>query len=89
MSVYERLIAMTFHVCMSVWVYKAVSQKGKIWLYPAAIVMHALTDFFAALYQKQVITSVLLLYAILTVFAAVIVFVTVKLAKTLKDEQNS
>lgn len=86
MSVYERLIAMTFHVCMSVWVYKAVSQKGKIWLYPTAVLLHALTDFFAVLYSKGVITSVLLLYIILTVFAAVILFATVKLAKKLPDK---
>lgn len=84
-----RLIAMTFHVCMSVWVYKAVSQKGKIWLYPVAIAAHALLDFFAALYQTGVISSVLLLYIILTVFAAVIVFATVMLAKKLPDKENT
>lgn len=87
LALYERLIAMTFHVCMSVWVYKAVTHK--MWLYPAAILTHALLDFFAALYSKGIITSALLLYIILTVFAAVIVFATVKLAKKFPDKQNS
>lgn len=79
LGIYERLIAMTLHVCLSVWVYKAATQK--IWLYPAAIGIHALFDFFAALYQVGVITSLLLLFIILTVFAAATVFATVKLSK--------
>lgn len=85
LGVVERVIAMTFHTCMSVWVYKAVSQKGKIWLYPAAILAHAGLDFFAVLNQVGIITSTLLLYVILIVFAAATVSVTVIMAKKLPD----
>lgn len=81
--VYERILAMTFHVCMSVWVYKAVTQK--MWLYPAAIMAHAFLDFFAALFQAGVITSVLLLYGIFTVITIATVFVTVMLTKKYPD----
>lgn len=77
--VYERILAMTFHVCMSVWVYKAVTQK--MWLYPAAILAHAFFDIFAAMFQAGVITSVWLLYGIFTVITIATVFVTVKLSK--------
>lgn len=83
LGVVERVIAMTFHTCMSVWVYKAVTQKK--WLYPAAIAAHAFFDIFAAMFQTGVITSVLLLYVILIVFAAATVFVTVIMAKKLPD----
>lgn len=78
-ALYERLIAMTLHVCLSVWVYKGATQK--IWLYPAAIAAHFLVDFAAAMFQIGVITSVPLLYAIMTVFVAATVFATVKLSK--------
>lgn len=78
-SLYERIIAMVLHTCLSVWVYKAVTHK--MWLYPSAIVAHALIDFFAALYQVGVITSVPLLYVIMTVFDVAAVFATVKLTK--------
>lgn len=85
-ALYERIIAITFHICMSVVVYKAVTQKGKIWLYPAAIVLHAALDFFAALYQVKVIDNIAVLYVIWTVFAAALVFGTVMLSKKLPDK---
>lgn len=85
-ALYERIVAMTFHVCMSVVVYKAVTQKGKIWLYPTAIALHAALDFFAALYQVKVIDSIAVLYVIFTIFAAAVVFGTVMLAKKLPDK---
>lgn len=86
LGIYERVIAMVFHTCMSVFVYKAVTQKGKIWLYPTAVLLHALLDFPAALYQMQVITSLAVVFVILTVFVAAIVFVTVKLVKKYPDK---
>lgn len=80
LGIYERIIAMTLHVCLSVWVYKGATQK--LWLYPAAIGIHALFDLSAAMYQVGLIfTSVPLLYVIMTVFDAVMIFVTVKLSK--------
>lgn len=85
MGLFERVIAMIFHVCMSVFVYKAVTKKGMLWLFPTAVVLHALLDFPAVLYQVNVITSVFVVYAVMTVFVAVVVFVTVAMSKKLKD----
>ncbi len=85
-ALYERIVAMTFHVCMSVVVYKAVSQRGKVWLYPTAVALHALLDAPAAMYQTGVITSIPATHAIMTVFAAAVVFGTVMLAKKLPDK---
>lgn len=87
-AVYERIIAMVFHVCMSVVVYKAVSQRGKIWLYPLAVALHALLDVPAAMYQTGVITSIPMTHAIMTVFLAAVVFGTVMLAKKLPDKST-
>ncbi len=77
MSVYERFIAMVFHVCMSVWAYKAVTHKMRF--YPAAIAAHALLDVPAAMYQIKVITSVPIVYVIMTAYVALIVVVTIKM----------
>lgn len=83
LSMFERLIAMTLHICMSVWVYEAVARKGKLWLYPAAIAAHALFDLSAVLYQTGVLTSLSAVYIPMTIFTGVIVFATVKMAKAL------
>lgn len=84
MTLYERLFAVTFHVCMSVWVYKAVTEK--MWLYPAAIAAHAFLDVFAAMYQKKVITSIPLLYACLTVVTVAVAVITVRMYKKLPEK---
>lgn len=83
LPIYERLVAMTFHVCLSVWVCKAVTHK--LWLYPAAIAAHAAYDFIASLDTIGVIKSHLLVDAILTAIVAATVFATVKLTKKLPD----
>lgn len=84
-AVYERIIAMVFHVCMSVAVYKAASQRGKLWLYPTAVVLHALLDVPAALYQLGVFTSVPVVHAVMTVFVVITAFGTVMLSRKLPD----
>ncbi len=85
-ALFERIIAMVFHVCMSVVVYKAVSRRGKIWLYPLAVVLHAVLDVPAVLYQTGVITSIPVVHVIMTVFVAAVVFGTVMLSKKLPDK---
>lgn len=85
MGLFERVIAMIFHVCMSVFVYKSVTQKGKIWLYPTAILLHALLDFPAVLYQIKAITSISAVYVMMTSFTAMVVIVTVMMSKKLGD----
>ena len=83
MTMYERIIAVIFHVCMSVWVYKAVTEK--MWLYPAAIAAHAGLDAFAAMYQKKIITSIPLLYACMTVVTVAVAVITVRMYKKLPE----
>ena len=85
LTIFERILAMTVHVCFSVWVYKAVSQKGKLWLYPAAILMHAAVDVFAALYQKGVI-GIPLMYIVFSASVVIIVAITVLMVKKLPDK---
>lgn len=62
-GLFERISAMMIHIGLSMIMFAAVRQKGKLWLYPAAICLHALADVPAALYQCGVLKSIFLLEA--------------------------
>lgn len=88
LTIYERIVAMTFHVCMSVVVYHSVTQLGKKWLFPAAILLHALLDVPAAMYQRGVITSIPVVYALMTVFTVIVVGCTIVMTKKFSEYQD-
>ncbi len=50
-AVLERVSAMMLQIGLSMIVFVAARQKSRMWLYPAAILLHALADVPAALYQ--------------------------------------
>jgi uncharacterized membrane protein YhfC len=56
-AIIERVIAMIFHIGLSVIVFAAVMKKGKWWLYLVAIALHALGNLTAAMMQAGIITS--------------------------------
>lgn len=85
MSIYERILAMTLHVCLSAVVFFAASRPGKVHFFPIAIILHALFDTPVAMYQVGMITSMPLVYAILTVLTAGLAGFTVMLAKKYPD----
>lgn len=83
-SVLERIIALILQVSLSVLVMEAVMVKGRIWLYPAAIVIHALMDVPAALYQCGVI-PVIVCELIIAAFTAVWAVIAYKRYKFLES----
>ena len=80
LAVYERLLAMIFHVCMSVLVFHAVTQPGKMKLYVLAVILHAALDVPAAMYQVGML-SLPVVYIIMTVMTAAAVYFIVTLTK--------
>lgn len=84
-SLYERLLAMTFHVCLSVIVFHSVAKKGKLWLYPLAVLLHAAMDVPAALYQTGALPSVMFVEILMTVFTAFTVGLAVLITKKLRS----
>ena len=52
LSPLERIIAMVLHISLSVLVWQAATQRGKLWMLPAAIGVHALVDAVAVLLQR-------------------------------------
>lgn len=85
-SLAERILAIVLHTALSVIVFASIKMKGKLWLYPAAIVLHALFDVPAALYQRNVITSVGLTELLLLAADIVLVLITIKIYKAMKAE---
>ena len=53
----ERISAMMIHIGLSMVVFVAARERKKLWLYPVAILLHALADSAAALYQYGLLTS--------------------------------
>lgn len=72
LSIFERVTGMLIHISCSIIVFKAVREKGKAWLVLVAILLHAVVDIFAALYQTGIITSVYVLEACMFVFALIL-----------------
>ncbi len=85
LSVLERLIAMTIHISLSVWVFRAANEKKYVWLYPAAIVMHATVDFPVALFQKGML-STSVMYILFSAFTVVAALIAVRIYKSMKKK---
>ena len=78
-SIIERIGAVAFHMSASVLVWFAVKNPKRWYLYPGAIVLHALLDMIAAFGNSMglpimLIELLLYIYAALTVLLAVIVW---------------
>ena len=88
LSCFERVTAMLFHIALSIVVFYAV-KRSKVALYLLAILLHALFDVPAALYQKGVITSLPILESFMFVFAAAVLIAAYKLlySKDTKTEE--
>ena len=54
-GLWERFSAIILHLCLSLMVWAAVCKRGKwLWLFPAAIALHALVDAGAVILQPSV-----------------------------------
>lgn len=84
-GIFERIVAMVLHVSLSVLVMESVMIKGRAWLYPAAIIIHALMDVPAVLYQCGAI-PITVCEVIMTVFTAVWAVIAYKRYKFLKAQ---
>ncbi len=72
MAMFERISAMIVHISLSMIVFVAAREQGKLWLYPFAIFLHALMDAPAALFQAGVAIPLWALEA--EVFALAIIY---------------
>lgn len=73
-GIWERIFAMLLHISLSVLVFTAAKDKSKFYFFPVAILLHALMDFPAALYQfgSLSLTVVELLIAAISIGTALL-----------------
>jgi uncharacterized membrane protein YhfC len=69
----ERLMAISVQLSLSVIVFYAVFGKNKVWLYPLAIVIHAIIDFPAVIFQTGGIKSIFVTEGIICLLTAGVV----------------
>ena len=81
----ERVCAMMLQVELSVLVFAAV-RLHKLWLYPVSILLHAIIDFLAALYQTGILPSLYLLEGLLVVYVIALFFVVRRVYRALPAE---
>lgn len=77
----ERVSALMTHIGLSMIVFTAAREKGKFWLYPAAICLHALADMPAALAQIGVISSIVLIEALAFVMGLALLLLGIRTLK--------
>ena len=83
LNIIERLLAISIHIGLTVIVYFGVVNAKKIWL-PIAILLHGLTDAFAALYQRGAVP----LWSVevwMALWTALTVNIAVRLYRKLKE----
>ncbi len=85
-SVIERLSALVIQISLSVLVFVACRNSKKWYLFPTAILLHALVDFPAVLYQRGMIPNVAIIEGIVAVLAVIFALIAVPLYKKLEKE---
>ena len=80
LGLWERISALILHLSLSVLVWTAVRRGGKwLWLFPAAILLHALIDSVAVLLKDDVNMAVLeLLVFVMSLAIAAIAYMVAK-----------
>ena len=88
-SGFERILAVSVHVSLSVIVWCSVKLKGKLWLYPAAILLHAVFNIPATLYQFGVIRNIWLTEGLLVIPAVLIAALAYYFCKLMQSEDEA
>ncbi len=82
----ERLAALCMQISLSVIVFYSVTCKGKWWLFPLAILLHAVTNVTATLGQVGVIKNIWFIEGYVVVCSVLVALLTASLHKRFKPE---
>jgi len=83
----ERLFSLAVSISLSVVVWCAVTVKGKLWLYPAAIGAHALSNLPLVLHRAGIIDSIWLAQPLVIIPTALIAWGAYYVCKMLPEEE--
>jgi len=82
----ERIIAMTVHISLSIVVLCAVIRPGMLWLYPLAIVLHAVVNIAPAMMQAGFIKNIWIVEAVILLPTALCVYAAIKVCNYMTDQ---
>ena len=85
----ERVFTMIVHVALSMLVFVAVKDQKKFWLYPLAILLHALLDTPAAIYQVVGGIPIWAIECGIGVLAVIYFFIGKRALDGYKEERNT
>jgi len=88
-SGFERIIAVSVHISLSMLVWCSVKVKGKLWLYPAAILLHAVVNLAPAFYQAGIIQSIWLIEVLIIIPAALVAYFAYRVCMIMQKEDIS
>ena len=83
LSLFERVMAVALHVSLSVLVFEGANVKGRAWLYPACILIHAAFDVPTVMYQRGLL-GLAWVYAVMVVMVAAACTLAVREYRSLK-----
>jgi len=87
----ERIIAVAMHISLSMLVWCAVKVKSKMWLYPAAIILHAVFNIAPAMFQAGMLENIWVIEGILFILlipVAIAAYFVCKIIKREDDKEN-
>lgn len=85
----ERIFAMAMQISLSIIVWHSINTKGKVWLFPLAICIHAAVDVMPAMYQCGVVPNILLVELVTGIIAAILVIFTISAHKKFPKSSTS
>ncbi|MDR1492772.1 MAG: YhfC family intramembrane metalloprotease [Planctomycetaceae bacterium] len=85
---FERVVAFSVQISLSVIVWYAVNRKGKLWLFPAAVLLHAIMNFPAGLFQTGNL-SLIACESLIFVSAVILGVIAVSLSKKFQKKEQS
>jgi uncharacterized membrane protein YhfC len=84
----ERIFAIGVQISLSIIVYYSVYGNKKLWLYPLAIILHAIVDIPAAAMQVGVIKNVYIVELFVCISAIILIIIARKIHDKLKQNGN-
>ena len=82
----ERIFAIAIQISLSVMVFYSVFCRNKLWLFPLAIIIHAIIDITPAAFQVGIIKNILLVYILLCFLSTITIILTIYLHKKLNEK---
>lgn len=72
LALIERVFAMIFHISLSMIVYIAIKKEGQFKYYPLAILLHALLDLPAMMFQLGILKSLVLVEIVIALITLIV-----------------